>query len=258
MINVVEYLKRIKFEEEPQCSLSTLFKLHRQHAFNVPFENLDIYHRKYIPYNVHYFYEKLVEHRRGGFCYETNGLFYELLTELGFKTWFISASLAEVKGNFGPEYDHMALIVEHEGLWLLDVGYGDSFVEPLPISEVGRVQTQNGKQYLITETEPGNYKLSQSVNGADFHDLYIFTTKARDWSEFYEMFIQHQTSPQSKFLKKRICTLPMPGGRITLGNLRLIVTQNIQRSIVQLKSEEEFFENLKQYFNIHFPIPVKV
>lgn len=255
---ISDYLKRIKFEDEPQVSLSTLFKLHKQHAFHVPFENLDIYHRKYIPYNVHYFYEKIVEHKRGGFCYETNGLFYELLVAVGFKAHFISAHVHETKGHFGPEYDHMAILVEFDGAqWLLDVGYGDSFIEPLSIADAGKVQTQNGKQYLITDMGYGQYKLSQAVHEQDFHDLYVFTTQARQWGEFYEMFVQHQTSPTSKFLKKRICTLPTPGGRVTLGNLRLIITQNIQRSIVQLKSEEEFFENLKHYFNIHFPLRIK-
>src|SRR5271157_4958068 len=67
-------------------------------------------------------YEKIVVRRRGGFCYELNGLFSQLLTALGFQVQMLSARVRRDDGGFGPEFDHMLLKVELEQPWLVDVG----------------------------------------------------------------------------------------------------------------------------------------
>src|SRR6185369_11099575 len=76
-------------------------------------------------------YTKIVDQRRGGFCYELNGLFAGLLRALGFDVAMLAAGVARPDGSFGPIFDHMALMVTLNERWLVDVGFGDSFLEPL-------------------------------------------------------------------------------------------------------------------------------
>src|SRR5215470_12755794 len=112
---------------------TTLRLLQRQHLLSVPFENLDIHWKRPIVLDTNRFYQKIVEEKRGGFCYELNGLFNELLVDLGYKTRLVSARVFDVgKGEFGPEFDHMIVIVTIGGQeYIADVGFGDFSAEPL-------------------------------------------------------------------------------------------------------------------------------
>ena len=96
-------------------------------------------------------FEKIVRRRRGGFCYELNGLFAALLRGLGFDVVMLSAEVANKERGFGPEYDHMALMVRFGGKrYLVDVGFGDSFREPLLLDERAE-QMDGGRAYRIDE-----------------------------------------------------------------------------------------------------------
>src|SRR5258708_24874467 len=140
------YLRRIRYAGETEPSQNTLRSLHRSHMFAVPFENLDISLGRKIICEENRFLHKIVDERRGGFCYEMNGAFAALLRELGFQVTLLSARVSEGDGRNGPEFDHMALRVElDEEDWLADVGFGDSFVEPLRL-EPGLEQEQFGRR----------------------------------------------------------------------------------------------------------------
>ena len=82
-------------------------------------------------------FTKIVENRRGGFCYECNGLFAALLRMLGFDVTMLSAEVANAQGGYSQPFDHMTLMVRETQRWLVDVGFGDSFLEPLLIDERG-------------------------------------------------------------------------------------------------------------------------
>src|SRR5688572_15967516 len=106
MINVDAYLERIGLRrDELSVAADSLCRLQHSHLLAVPFENLDIHWKRPITIDVARFYEKIVEQKRGGFCYELNGLFNELLRSLGFTTRLISARVFNGKAH-GPEYDH--------------------------------------------------------------------------------------------------------------------------------------------------------
>src|SRR5215470_1616306 len=113
-------------------SLPLLRRLHAAHMLAVPFENLSIHVGEPISLGVDALYDKIVRRRRGGFCYELNGLFAWLLRHLGFTVTLLSARVAQPDGGFTPEFDHLALVVpDIDGAdWLADVGFGDSFHRP--------------------------------------------------------------------------------------------------------------------------------
>src|ERR1041384_8682348 len=127
-MNTEAYLKRINYSGSLEPTAETLRALQVAHLLAVPFENLSIHAGEPIVLNEDALFDKIVENRRGGFCYEANGLFAGLLRALGFDVARLSAGGARREGGFGPDFDHMTLMVTLAERWLLDVGFGDSFL----------------------------------------------------------------------------------------------------------------------------------
>src|SRR4051794_25362765 len=92
------YLDRIRHTGSRAPTIEALRALHRAHLHAVPFENLDIHLGRPIRLDPGAFFRKIVGERRGGFCYELNGLFAELLAALGFEVSLLSARAADGAG----------------------------------------------------------------------------------------------------------------------------------------------------------------
>jgi len=158
-LDIQRYLARIRYEGTVQPTAETLQALHEAHMLAVPFENLDIGLGRAIKLDHASLWEKIVERRRGGFCYELNGLFALLLRELGFRVELLSAGVANAAGNFNPDFDHLTLLVHLEEDWLADVGFGESFRHPLRLTpDVAQEQVwgryrlvRDGKDWLFEE-----------------------------------------------------------------------------------------------------------
>src|SRR5262245_13661791 len=130
-MDVTAYLKRINYNRSLAPSAETLRQLQLTHLRTVPFENLSIHAHEPIVLDDEALFDKIVGRRRGGFCYEVNGLFAALLRALGFDVTMLSAEVANDSGDFTQPFDHMTLLIKLEQRWLADVGFGDSFLEPL-------------------------------------------------------------------------------------------------------------------------------
>ena len=251
-MNKEEYISRIGIRGNLSANLETLKLLQRHHLLNVPFENMDIHWKRPIILNTAMFYEKIVGMRRGGFCYELNGLFNELLREIGFKTRIVSARVANGNGGFGPEYDHAAIIVSiGETEHLADVGFGAFTTEPLQFV-LNEEQRDDAGIFIIRQFDDGYYEIAKK-NGQDWKSEYIFRPLSRDLSEFTQMCDFQQYSPESHFTKGKVCSLLTASGRKTLTNKSFIVTSDGEKEETPVLSDEEFDRILMREFNIARP-----
>jgi len=223
--------------------------LQKKHLLSVPFENLDIHWKRPILLDRARFYEKIVEEKRGGFCYELNGLFCELLNKLGFPSKMVSARVADGKGGFSAEFDHMAILTKIDGAnFLVDVGFGDFTAEPMRlVSDV--VQKDETGAFLIRKRDDGYFEVAKK-DGDEWKAEYIFKDSTRDLAEFAEMCSFHQTSSESHFTQGKVCSLMTENGRKTLTDKKFIKTRNGARSETEINSEEEFYEILAREFHI--------
>jgi N-hydroxyarylamine O-acetyltransferase len=249
-VDIMAYLDRINYHGPLAPTAETLRELQVAHLLTVPFENLSIHARQPIVLDDNALFEKIVKRRRGGFCYEANGLFAALLRALGFNVKMLSAGVANAGGGFGPDFDHMALVVTVNQRWLVDVGFGDSFREPLLIDK--RDEQQQGERAYRIDSNGTYLILMQRDDGADgeWKAQYRFTLQPYGYSDYEEMCRYHQTSPQSHFTRGRICSRATPDGRVTLGEMRLITTRNGERQERALANEEEYAAMLREHFGI--------
>lgn len=245
----IRYLRRIGIEEtELKPNLENLKKLQRRHLLSAPFENLDIHWKRPIILDTDKFYGKIVENNRGGFCYELNGLFFELLTALGYESTIVSARVFNGK-DFGAEYDHLAILTKiGDEKFLVDAGFGDFTTEPLKFVADEEQPDENGI-FKITKRDSEYFEVFKK-NADDWKSQYIFTDKARDLSEFSEMCGFHQISPESHFTRGKICSIATVDGRKTLSDKKFIQTRNGEKSEIQVNSEEDYNEILEREFKI--------
>ena len=247
MTSFAAYLSRINYSGPVNPTEGTLCALHRAHMLAVPFENLDIALQRPVLCDENAALYKIVDRKRGGFCYELNGAFAWLLREVGFHVTLLSARVGRSDGSLGPEFDHLALRVDLDQPWLADVGFGDSFLEPLRLRPAIE-QIQLSGKFRISASETGMQVEKLQPDGWKVE--YTFTLQPRELSEFEGMCQFHQTSPESHFTRHRICTLARANGRTTLSNLRLIETRDGKRGERELSGEEEWRKTLRQEFGV--------
>jgi N-hydroxyarylamine O-acetyltransferase len=249
-MNKKSYFDRIGVEKTGVAAdLESLKLLQRQHLLTVPFENLDIHWKRPIDLDDKRFYDKIVGEKRGGFCYELNGLFYELLAEIGFQSKIISARVANENGDLGAEYDHLAIITQiGNEEYLVDVGFGSFTAEPLKFV-LDVEQRDNNGIFLIRKYDENYFEVVKK-DGDDWRSEYIFTPLKRDLTEFAGMCRFHQTSPESHFTRGKVCSLMTPDGRKTLTDEKFIETVNGQKKEIVVNSDEQFNRILASEFYI--------
>lgn len=248
------YLDRIGYSGALQPILGVLQQLQKAHLLGVPFENLDIHDGVPIELDAERIYDKVVRRRRGGFCYELNGLFLELLTWIGFDARRISAKVYDASdGTYTPEYDHMALLVTIEGEeYLSDVGFGEFSFAPLKLF-LGQVQPDARGNYRFDRHDADYYRVSRIENG-EVRPEYIFSKEERTYDEFTGMCRFHQSDSRSHFRQRRMITLPTEQGRVTLTEDKLKVKEGSLTKEIKLQDAAEYEAYLWQYFGLKLAI----
>lgn len=262
------YLSRLGAQLAPAPTLEFVAHLQMQHLLNVPFENLSVMAAEPIRLDVAHLYHKIVERRRGGFCYELNGLFGALLSRLGFPVQYLSAQVYQSdRMRFGPPFDHLTLCVEIDATpYLVDVGFGDSFRSPiaLPIGNTGDIsgtyrvrparpglesstadesgETENAVSLLILEAQGDDHR--------SWVPHYRFSMEPHPLSDFEAMCRHHSSHRESGFTRRRTCSIATPSGRYTLSNDRLILTCSGTKRDFPIQNSAEYERILWAYFGV--------
>lgn len=249
-MDVEQYLNRIGIGFVSEPDLETLRLLHRAHLQTIPFENLDIRRGHPLVLNERSLFDKIVARRRGGICYEQNVLFCSVLEAIGFSVDIVSAEVSIGESEFGPPFDHMALLVfVGQQRLLADVGFGDSFLDPLLMEHEGE-QPQDGAIYEVRREDTWHVVMRRLPNDSRPATSFRFQAKPRQVSEFEAMCHFHQTSPESHFTRKDICSRVTEMGRTTISGAHLIETRAGVKLITELADHEQRRRALEVHFGI--------
>jgi N-hydroxyarylamine O-acetyltransferase len=213
-VDVSAYLARIGLAGPFEPDLANLERLQRAHLTAVPFENLDVYHRRGVRTGLDHSVPKVVERWRGGWCYELNGAFGALLAELGYE---VIRHGAFVLFDFeSPEPDHLALEVRLGRPYLVDVGFGDSFIRPLPLDDPG--PHDGGTGDYAFEFGGGETTLLEVGPDGERRPLYRFGPEPFDLADFECASHHLETDPFLRWTQVPFATRLVEGGpdRVTL------------------------------------------
>ena len=243
---VVSYLNRVGVTAPTVGDTAGLRALHRAHQLTVPFENLSIHLAEPISLDERDLIDKIVRRRRGGFCYELNGVFALLLEALGAQ---VSRVAARVYGEDGlsPPFDHLALIVrpaDGSGPWLADVGFGRHSDYPL-LLEARDDQDDPAGRFRLADADAGDIDVLK-----DGKPQYRLERRERSLADCVPTCWWQQTSPQSHFTQSTICSRLTPGGRVSISGRMLIQTENGTRTEQQLVSDDAVLAAYRDHFGV--------
>ncbi|WP_328489157.1 arylamine N-acetyltransferase family protein [Streptomyces zaomyceticus] len=205
------YLARIGYETERDGELApdlrTLTALHRAHSRTFPFENLDVALGRRVPLDLKSLQAKLVERRRGGYCYEQNSLFAAVLERIGFAVAGRGARNRS-RGAARPPVTHALLVVViDDEQWLADVGFGwQGPLEPVPLRDGAHVE-QSGWTFGIGVEAEGIHVL-RSLRPQGWIDLYAFSPQTLYPGDFTVMNHYSSSHPDSRFLGQVVAQRP--------------------------------------------------
>ena len=209
------YLARIGLQEAPPVSVEGLRTVHRAHIMQVPFENLDVFSGRPVVVSEAGVFEKIVNRKCGGYCFEMNACLAAGLRHLGFEVRGVLARVARGPMGFGGYSHRVNLITLPEGLYVADVGFGgESFTEPLAVRP-GEIQQANGLRYRVMPGDTVDYAIQIEQDGA-FTDMLGFNLAACLEEDFEIGNFYTSSSPVSPFRSHIMCALPHEGGRATL------------------------------------------
>jgi N-hydroxyarylamine O-acetyltransferase len=241
MIDISAYLQRIGFDGPLHADLETLRALHRAHVLAISYENFDVQLKRPITIDPQAAFEKLVHRRRGGWCYEMNGVFGLVLQAIGFE-------ITRLAADGSTPASHLVLTVAMEGAtYIADVGFSDGPVEPYPLVEGSfaqegfdfRIELQSGKRWRMH-----NHRFGAAPG---------FSAGVPDEPAMANRCQWLQTSPDSPFVQHSTVFRRMNSGYVSLIDLtlRTVMPEGVTR--VEITTVDEYLTALKTHFALDLP-----
>jgi N-hydroxyarylamine O-acetyltransferase len=244
-VRLDRYLSRIGYRGDLAPNLTTLTAVHRAHLHAISYENLDIHLGRPLVLGAEAAYRKIVLGNRGGWCYEMNGLLAWALREIGFHVRYLSGAVGREARGPAAEGNHLVLLVELDQPYLADVGFGDGFLDPLPLVP-GRYR-QGPFEFGLERADEWWRVRNHQWGAAPSFD---FTLADRRLDEFAAQCRELQTSPTSGFVQKTVCQRFGPEGIRTLRGavFRRITALGVAEHVID--SVAEYRETLASAFDL--------
>lgn len=239
------YLRRINYAGPLDRSLRTLRMLHRAHLLAIPYENLDVQFGVPLSLDAGACFEKMVEGKRGGWCYEMNGLFAWALRDLGFEISLVAGAANRKERGADAEMNHLAILVHLEQTYLADVGFGNGSVLPVPLAQ--GTHSDGRFSFRLDRIEDGWWRF---VNRPQSGDTFDFRETPYEMHAFAQKSESLQRDPSSYFVQNLVCHRFTDEGVVTLRGavLTTITPSEVREEIAQ--SRDQLAQILRVQFDL--------
>jgi N-hydroxyarylamine O-acetyltransferase len=243
------YFDRVGFIGTPGVDVDTLTRIHRGHVENIPYENLDVQFARKLSRDPAAIFDKLVMRRRGGWCYEMNGLLAWALEEIGFKVMRMAGGVMRVVRGDDALGNHLVLRIDLDRPYFADVGFGDGLIEPVPLA-AGPIR-QRHLSFSMQEFEPGWWRFHNDTRGGA--SSFDFELKPADPKRLDERCAWLQSSPDSGFVQNAVVQRHLPDGRLAMMRGKILKMVAEQTTTRQIASAQDYVATLSDTFALDLP-----
>ena len=247
---IKKYLSRINYKKQPRLDKETLDGLQTAHFESVPYENLDILAGKPLSLDTGDLFEKIVENRRGGYCFELNGLYGWLLENIGFKVSDFTARFL-YKEPAIPMRRHRVLVAETDvGRILCDVGIGLETPRKSLYLKMNETQNDGFNDYKITKDDSLGWVVNVREKG-EWAPYYSFTEEPQLPLDYVMPSFYCEKHPDSVFNKEPMVAILTPDGRRSLDGTefkKFVYGKDVVRTIPE--TEGEYKKLMSEYFGL--------
>jgi N-hydroxyarylamine O-acetyltransferase len=249
------YFARIGYAGSREPTLATLHAIAGHHAAAIPFENLDVLLNRPIQLDPAALEAQLVHARRGGYCFQQNGLLLHVLGALGYAVRPLSARVRlQRPRDFIPPRTHLFVRVElADGPWIVDCGIGSaSLTAAIRLSENIEQTTPHDIRRIVRGD--GRY-FHQVKMGAEWADVCEFTGEEmppidRELANWWT-----STNPESKFRQNlMVARAGSDGTRRAILNREFVERRGAEiLAQREIATAEELLDVLATHFDLTFP-----
>jgi arylamine N-acetyltransferase len=234
------YLRRLGLDHAPEPTLATLVDLHQRHLARIPYENLGIMLGEPPSADPLASVARVGDVGRLGYCFHQNGAAELLLRSLGYAVERRHGHVWTGRPvPMGP-LNHLVLVVEvpgEAGRWWFDVGLGDGFAEPLPLTD-GSVSDEAGFEYALEGVGVHGWSFRHDARGT-FGGVTV-TSRPSDPTAVEEAHRLLSTDPESPFRRLLVCQRRDPGGVETVRGVLWSRVEPSRREERQLTGFDEW------------------
>lgn len=247
-----QYFARIAYRGVARPDLLTLRRLQRAHVLSIPFENLDVQLGRALTTDPGEAYEKIVLRRRGGWCYEQNGLFGWALSTIGFDVTRVAAAVMRAERGATSEANHLALLVRMPGsadTWLADVGFGGSLLEPIRLE---KTEHRHAPFRLgLRKLDDGHWQFWEDAGDGEF--CYDFRAGPASEDALAGRCALLQSDPESSFVLNLVAQIRTPEAHTTLRGRVLSRRDSTGQTTTTLGSPDQLLQVLACTFGLDVP-----
>lgn len=260
------YLARIGTVRK-ELTIDYLDELVYLHQCNVPFENLDVYeYKRPVSIEIEKLYDKIVTRRRGGYCFELNGIFVALLQALGFDAWSCACRITrDENAPHRSQVMHRGNIIRIDGkLYFCDVGFGGPMA-PFAVPLSGEEKKLHGETFWFTQTDEWWWMLRRITKGkADTSRIGanpeladqcvpapVMLISPAGWepTDFIELSRACSEGPTARFARTRMINMRRPNGYYAINGNILTVVKDGERTETEI-SDDDMARTVKEYFDL--------
>ena len=247
-----DYFERIGWSGAIAPTRDTLGALMRAHNHSIPFENLDVQLGRALSTAPEAAYRKIVENGRGGWCYEQNGLFGLMLSELGYEVTRVAAAVMRLDRGDISSSNHLCLLVRCPGetqTFLVDVGFGGSLWRPI---ELRRSEHEHTPYRVgLRSLDDGHWQFYEDLGDGEFS--YDFIAEPADEDAMAARCDYLQTNPESSFVLNLVAQRRSPDSHSSLRGRVLSTSTTSGKETRTVDSADELLATLSDIFGLDVP-----
>lgn len=250
------YLGRVGLSARPAADEDGLRRLLLAQVMAIPFENLDPFLHRPVDLGPEAVAEKLIERRRGGYCFELNGLFQRALVELGFAIRPMTGRVHFGRPGPGPRTHHLLRVGIGGRDWLADAAFGGPGLrQPIPL-EAGYEEVQVRDTFRL-DRHPDLGWMLRRRSGEAWIDLYSFPGDTALPIDFEAGNHFTSTWPQSPFRRMLVCYRPLQDGRVAITDRTVTIESGGRSAVTVLTDAGTALMALRDHLGLDLDAPIQ-